>query len=81
MTARTSRRDTRRFRLAGNDNEIVVSISRGPKFPLASPGEEDVEGHRLGGAETEPESIGRGPKYPLVTGEDDAAGLDAPTTR
>jgi len=74
MTARTTRRETRRFRLATNDNEIVVSMTRGPKFPQAT-GEDDVEGHSLGGKDTQPESMTRGPKFPQVSGGDD----DAPT--
>jgi len=80
MTARTSRRETRRFRLAGNDNEIVVSMTRGPKFPQAT-GEADVEGHSLGGAETQPESMTRGPKFPQLTGDDDAPTPDGSARR
>src|SRR5689334_20215165 len=80
MTARTSRRDTRRFRLAGNDNEIVVSMTRGPKFPQAT-GENDVEGHSLGRKESQPESMTRGPKFPQATGDEDAAGPDGSARR
>src|SRR4051812_29617612 len=74
MSARTNRRETRRFRLAGNENEIVVSMTRGPKFPQAT-GEDDVEGHGLTGNDTQPDSMTRGPKFPQVSGGDD----DAPT--
>ena len=80
MTARTSRRETRRFRLAGNDNEIVVSMTRLPKFPQAT-GEIDVEGHSVGGKETQPESITRLPKFPQVSDDDDVLTADGAARR
>ncbi len=50
MTARTSR-DRRRFRLAGNDNEIVVPSSARRAWDTDD--DADVEGHRLAGNDNE----------------------------
>ena len=43
MTSTPKRRDHRRFRLAGNDNETIVETT-----PKLDPGKDDVEGHRRG---------------------------------
>jgi hypothetical protein len=77
MSAPTTGTSDRR---TGNDGEIVTSMTRGPKFPLAT-GDEDVEGHRLGGTDPETDSMTRGPKFPLVTGDDDATTPDGAARR
>src|SRR3954447_3937378 len=43
MTSTPKRRDSRRFRLAGNDNETIVETT-----PKLETGKDDVEGHRKG---------------------------------
>jgi hypothetical protein len=74
MTAPTSgtTREHRRFRLAGNDNEIVSSMTLGRPFPRVAGEEEDVEGHRLAGNDNEVVSkMTRGQPFPRATGSDD----------
>lgn len=65
----------------GNDNEIVSSMTRGPKFPQAT-GDEDVEGHGLAGDDSElASSMTRGPKFPQATGDEQPAGPDGSLRR
>ena len=73
-------REHRGGRLAGTDDEIVVSMTRGPKFPQATV--DDVEGHRLGGTDDEiVASMTRGPKFPQATGDEDRSGPDGAARR
>lgn len=81
MTARTTRRDTRRFRLATNDNEIVVGVTRPTPFPQVtrptpfpqSTGGDDVEGHGLAGGDAELTSVTRPTPFPQAGGDTDDA--------
>ena len=69
-TARTmgAPRDNRRFRLATNDNEIVVNgLRRVPPRDTALDDELDVEGHRL--ATNDNETVVIGTKATTIPGD------------